>query len=150
MRYLIIPLTLIGIVLGLVVLEQASNGAPVASYERELTITQPISITDPQWEFLKKDFPTAEAQEWDFSALKYDLSDDGVPETFVYVSGGGACGAHNCPVVGYRLSKGEQIKILSLSGPPSFSVLKTVHNGLHDLRFGDSKYVWQYDKSEYK
>ncbi len=118
---------------------------------REFTITQEINPTDRKWQFIQKDF--LKLPDWQFSALKVDLNDDGIPETFVYEDGPGACGTHDCPLVVYSLKANNHIKIIDILGPASFLILPSKHNGFHNISFlgaGFRTNIWKFNGTIYE
>lgn len=90
-----------------------------------------------------------EGRELSFNVGSTDLNDDGRPDLLVQFSSMGYCGSAGCSGFGLLAApQGYGSKRFAL---PNFGgtvhVLKTVHNGMHDLRFDDSRttFTWKHD-----
>lgn len=86
-----------------------------------------------------------------YSVALADLDDDGRPDLLIqYTYASGFCGSTGCSgVIVMATSNGYSSKTIGL---PNFAgeidVLPTRHQGMHDLRYGDSP-VWKWNGKDY-
>jgi hypothetical protein len=93
----------------------------------------------------------------------FDIDQDGEQEIFAYVNGDGMCPRVGCPFAilkkdlskqgGYTALKwGRNIYIIFGYDTPSY-ILKSIHNGYHDLVFGEKDdvdlLIWEWDGEKY-
>jgi hypothetical protein len=92
----------------------------------------------------------------------FDLDQDGEQEIFAYVNGEGMCPRVGCPFAILKKDKSKQEgykalkwggNLLTVNGYEQPYILKSIHNGYHDLVFGERDdtdlHIWTWDGEQY-
>ena len=83
-----------------------------------------------------------------------DLNGDGKPDLIIQEISSGFCGMQNCPAYALlAVPGGYSTHAITLAlFPPgaTVTVLDSMHHGMHDLRFDNSKYVFRWTGAAYR